>query len=484
MRKSTTKLLMALLVAAFSALSVEAASTVKPKKGMNLVGVVTDGTEPMAGVVVSDGVNVVMTDAKGEYQMHTDSARFVFVSLPSYCKIPMKDGYPCIYQEIALDGKKSVQRDFVLERQPIDQRFLLVTMADVQIQNTRDLGMLQTDVMDDFTYAVNALGGTVIGLTLGDNVWDNMPFYEKFMDVFRKLDIPVFPVIGNHDHDLRTPVDYMADHAFKDNFGPTYYSFNRGDVHIIAMDDINYSGRKNYTEEFSKEQIEWLKKDLEFVPEDKFIVIGFHAPTTHYGGKPRVLNAQEFYDVLAGRKVQLLAGHLHSNHHTVINDNIQEHSVAAFMGAFWNGDLCPDGSPRGFGVYQFDGNKLVDSYYQGHCHPRSYQMYVYRPGQAIEDKYKDGIIANVFNAGSNWTVEINEDDAGWKPMEKFKGIDPRAYFHLYGKHKPAYRGYAEPRVNNPHLYYYKPASESWNKAQVRATDPHGNVYTETVTNNR
>lgn len=483
MKKSALTLLMAVLVAAFSAMSVEAASAVKPKKGMNLVGVVTDGNGPMAGVVVSDGISVVQTNAKGEYQMHTDSARFVFVSLPADCKIPMKDGFPCMYQEINMDGQKSVQRDFVLERQPVDTRFSLVAMADIQIQNKRELAQLQTDVIDDLAYAVNAIGGPVIGLTLGDNVWDNMPYYKSFMDVLRTVGIPIFAVIGNHDHDLQRPVDYEADHAFKDSFGPNYYSFNRGDVHIVAMDNINYSGRKNYKEEFTQEQLDWLRRDLEFVPKDKLVVIGYHAPTTHYYGKSRVTNAREFHDILAGRKVELLAGHLHSNHTGIVNPDIQEHAVAALMGAFWTGDLCADGSPRGFQVFCFDGNKVVDSYYQGTCHPRSYQMYLYRPGQAIDAKYKDGILANVFNAHDGWSIEINVDDAGWMPMEQAIGVDPRAYHHLYGKKKPAYRAHSEPRMKNPHMYYYKPASENWRKATVRATDPYGNVYTETLSNN-
>lgn len=470
------------MVVAFAVMSAEAASAVKPRRGMNLVGVVTDGETPMSGVVVSDGVNVVRTNDRGEYQMHTDSARFVFVSLPADCRIPMKNGFPCMYQEIGLDGRKSVQRDFVLERQPVDRRFALVAMADIQIQNRKELAMLQTDVIDDFAFEVNALGGTVIGMTLGDNVWDNMPFHRQLMDVFSGVGIPIFPVIGNHDHDLQFPVDYKADHAFKDHFGPNYYSFNRGDVHIVAMDNINYSGRKNYKEEFTQEQLEWLRRDLEFVPEDKMVVIGYHAPTTHYWSKSRVVNAQEFYDILAGRKVVLLAGHLHSNHTVSVNADITEHAVAAFMGAFWTGDLCADGSPRGFKVFQFDGNRMVDSYYQGHCHPRNYQMYLYRPGQAIDGNYKDGIVANVFNAGSDWTVELSEDGSGWMPMQRIVTVDPRAYHHLYGKKKPAYRAHSEPRMKNTHMYYCKPKSDSWKKVVVRATDPYGNVYTESLAN--
>ncbi len=42
---------------------------IEREPGMNVVGRVTVDGRPRAGVVVSDGVNVVATNDKGEYQM-------------------------------------------------------------------------------------------------------------------------------------------------------------------------------------------------------------------------------------------------------------------------------------------------------------------------------------------------------------------------------------------------------------------------------
>ena len=57
---------------------------ITPEPGMNLVGRVTDGTGPIEGVVVSDGVTVTTTDAQGIYQMRVKrNAPFVFVSVPA-----------------------------------------------------------------------------------------------------------------------------------------------------------------------------------------------------------------------------------------------------------------------------------------------------------------------------------------------------------------------------------------------------------------
>ena len=32
------------------------------------------------------------------------------------------------------------------------------------------------------------------------------------------------------------------------------------------------------------------------------------------------------------------------------------------------------------------------------------------------------------------------------------------------------------------MFYYKPVSDSWEKVTVKATDPYGNVYTESIQN--
>ena len=59
---------------------------IAPEPGMNLVGRVTDGKNPIEGAVVSDGFTVTTTDAQGVYQMRVKkSTPFVFVSVPADC---------------------------------------------------------------------------------------------------------------------------------------------------------------------------------------------------------------------------------------------------------------------------------------------------------------------------------------------------------------------------------------------------------------
>ena len=74
---------------------------IAPEPGMNLVGRVTDGKNPIEGAVVSDGFTVTTTDAQGVYQMRVKkSTPFVFVSVPADCEIPVENGMPKIYNPL------------------------------------------------------------------------------------------------------------------------------------------------------------------------------------------------------------------------------------------------------------------------------------------------------------------------------------------------------------------------------------------------
>ena len=61
-------------------------------------------------------------------------------------------------------------------------------------------------------------------------------------------------------------------------------------------------------------------------------------------------------------------------------------------------------------------------------------------------------------------------------------MDRRAYDFMFGETAPEHRPTAEPEDKNDHMFYYKPVSDSWEKVTVKATDPYGNVYTESIQN--
>lgn len=462
---------------------------IDPRPGMNLVGRVTDGSNPLEGVVVSDGVTVTATDAQGIYQIRTrQNAKFVFVSVPADCEIPTQNGHPVLYKEIRLKNNDVVQRDFTLTRTGKKSKFTLLALADVQIGNSTDLNFLQADVLPEIVKWVGEeLAQPVYGISLGDLVWDNMPYHAVYKEEMRKLGVPIFQVIGNHDHDQAVKDDAGAAHSFEASFGPAYYSCNIGDCHLVVLDDVLYTGSKNYTGALTEEQLAWLEQDLRYVPKDKLILLGVHIPTSRRNRPTTTITgSRELYALLEGYDVRILSGHSHNNYTTTISERIEENSIGAVMGAYWSGDLCNDGSPRGFAVYEIEGSTIRNRYYKGASHPRDYQMYLYGEGRAVSDRYRDGLLFNIFCWHTNWTVEVREDAAAWTTLDPGSNLryemDRRAYDFLYGSDKPAYRPSAEPEEKMDHMFYYKPASATWSEVTVRATDPYGNVYTESIQN--
>ena len=73
----------------------------------------TEG-KAVAGVVVSDGLNTVTTDAKGRFEMDADKdSRFVFVSTPAGYISSTLEGKTLFYKEIR---NKTKSYDFVLQK--------------------------------------------------------------------------------------------------------------------------------------------------------------------------------------------------------------------------------------------------------------------------------------------------------------------------------------------------------------------------------
>jgi len=474
--------------------------TIKNDFGKNLVGRVTVDGQPRAGVVVSDGINVTETDENGVYQMYTEGRQHVFVSMPEDCLIPVNDnGTPAFYKTIDFSGSSIIQRDFAFMSTPKKSEWTLLTFADPQIGGDDDVSDLTNIVMPGILNSTSTITGNVFGITLGDIVWNRPQFYETYISQFQRTNVPTFCVIGNHDHNESVHNDTDSDAEFRDALGPTYYSVNIGDCHLVVLDDILYrgeNGRNDYAQTITTEQLEWLEKDLSYVSRDKLLIIGVHAPTKRRVSSTHVSNNNALYEIVKDfSDVQILSGHTHNNFTTTIADNITETTFGAVMGAFWY-PICNDGSPRGYAVLQFNGNKLVNKYYQGAITSRDYQMIVYHPDEAVlwqrsavPGQPYDKVLINIFCWHTDWTVEVQEDSKPWVTLDPAKdrtgkpAWDPIVHQQVDPTtgYLPANHNTAAPEDNNDHMFLYKP-DEGWKTVNVRATDPYGNVYTSSVSN--
>ncbi len=467
--------------------------TITHQFGKNLAGRVTVDGVPRAGVVVSDGINVELTDERGEYQMYT-TRQHVFVSVPEDCEIPVLDGLPRFYKVLDFSVDAKIQRDFNLLSAPKKTEWTLMAVADPQIGNDQDISDFSEYILSDFSEFTQPISENTYGISLGDIVWNKPELFSTYKTLMGRTPVPSFSVIGNHDHNESVKNDTESDADFRNVLGPTYYSVNIGDYHMVVLDDVLYSGetgRNDYANTITQEQLDWLEKDLSHVSKDKGLIVALHIPTARWNRPNNLTNTQALYDLIKDfDNIQIISGHAHNQSTVEIAPNMTEYNFAAAMGAYWY-PLCSDGTPRGYGVLKFNGNKLVDVKYKSAGFTDDYQMKLYAPKDAVlcqpsgnvGDPF-DQILVNVFAWHPKWTVEIQEDGGSWKTLSNVQAQDPDVRKSLvYDEddkkwYIPSNHNGAQIATTN-HMFLYRPAPD-WRSVTVRATDPFGNVYTSTL----
>lgn len=435
-------------------------------------GAVKSGGKGIANVVISDGYSVVATNEKGAYELELHpEATAVFISTPSGYAFQQEKGIARHYQQSGtIAGSKSVDFDLVrLDKDDNEHQFII--WADPQVKNASDVEKMMNHSVPDVQKVVAAAGaGTLLhGITVGDIVWDNHALFGEYDKAVAQMGIPFFQCLGNHDMDYNKGGDEASDDTFQQLYGPTYYSFNRGQAHYVVMDNVRYLGKdRDYDGFFQQNQLDWLQKDLSFVPKDKLIVLCVHIPV-HKGTK----NNDALYSVLDGRNVHIMSGHTHYNVNA-IKDTIYEHNHGAVCGAWWTGSICEDGTPNGYGIYKVKGTD-ISWHYQATGQPASYQMKLFTNEYSPSQKQ---LIVNVWNHDEAWKTEYRVDGVSKGALEQLEGFDPNAYAAMLGPDLPKSRGFAEPKKTKHLFHALIPATAK--EVTVVATDRFGRQYTETI----
>ena len=264
---------------------------------------------------------------------------------------------------------------------------------------------------------------------------------------------------------------------------------------------------------FTDEQYAWLQADLANVPTSKTVVLCVHIPMMSCVRRTDNHAAQVVQLLKRFARAEIFSGHTHLMHNIpdMNGSGIYEHVHTAVCGMFWWCNLAVDGCPNGYSIYEFSGGDIVDSYFTGvntRMNTRDYQMRIYRGGLKYGGQYiyfqsphtRDKLFINVFNADSNWKVEVYENgvyagDAQLMPEKMETHTDAKYSTVVFGEDSSqdwwaaAYpvgvlgRGfngnnlqpYGDFQDSCYHMYKYtmKNASAS---VKVIATDGFGNRY--------
>lgn len=467
-------LLSALLPLALDALAWGMSETVS--------GTVTADGRPLADVVVSDGFNCVSTDAKGRYTLtKNDRATNITVSTPAGY-LPQNDDFnrPMFFIPVE-EGRTDYS--FSLRKNPRDdRRHVFLTQADIQVVSEDELCLYDEQVADARQHLRQFADRDCFVLDAGDVVGDHPELYESSLRHRAGLGVPYYIANGNHDMQYYRATHETSKERFEKNIGPTNYSFNRGDVHYIAIDNVFYIGRDYFYMGYVDEQtFDWLRQDLSYVPEGSTVVMLMHIPVAWdaevkpftYNGKcvgEETVNGRHLIEMLKPYNTHFITGHQHWTRNVEYSDRAFEHNTPGSCGMWWDIDLCPDGTPQGYGVYEVEGSD-IRWYFKSKGRDKNYQMRTYAPG--ADKQFPDDFIANIWNADPQWRVEWLEDGVLMGEMTQYEGLDPLAVERTADRSKLRYSWIGPDKTS--HIFRATPVNPDA-KITVRATDRFGNVY--------
>ncbi len=378
----------------------------------NVTGTVTCEGQPMQGVVVSDGEHVTKTDAEGRYYLQADleTASHVFITIPSGYEMTGRKNNIAPAFFAALKNTETVQIcDFQLKK--VDQtNYTILTMADSHVLkgaanfgSTNDRTLFMNEFLPKWkSYANECLAkGPVYGIHLGDMTqqacWkkkvsilgytytvDNYTLANYCSDL-KSSPVPIFSVMGNHDHDIPTSgtfgedEQHLARKSFTSAVGPAYYSFEIGTEHYIVLDNVviinSDSGTNNYNDntatgykvKIDSKQLQWLKDDVAQIDASKIkgVVICTHCQFYYANKGLATIRANEVMAAVNKFPVTLLIGHSHVYRYLESNTptyskSVREYLTPALMGTAWHDSMtCTDGTPASFVAYTFKDGKTA-----------------------------------------------------------------------------------------------------------------------------
>ncbi len=372
----------------------------------------------IAGVAVSNGSEVSVTDRDGRYELLDTSGALVWVSVPS--------GYRSSGPFYRKAEGPDLDFGLVEDQQPDD--FTFVYFTDLHI----DAGVRGAERLAETLKEIASLQPTPRFCIDGGDITLQGDCGERYQVILRGYPLSVHHSMGNHEH-LVDRADPKS--GYRGLFGPTYYSFNYGGIHFAILDamkvDPSQQGWRNVVGEMSARELNWLAADLAHVGTDTPVVLITHIPfwTTfderrgvgRYG-EPAwlVMNFEAVREALRPYDVRLvLQGHLHENEHHW-EQGIHYLTTGSVCGSWWDRSgeaLCPDGSPRGYRILQVSGNR-VSSVYKATGKRVDYRLRIDCPAAGDWSTDSIGVEVNVFDGSERTDVLYQLDDGPWHRMER------------------------------------------------------------------
>lgn len=473
----------------------------------------------IAGVSVSNGQHVSVTDQSGRYSLPLTGDNTIFVIKPSgYQTLVGKDQLPKFYYHfkpegsptnykyagVAPTGKLSKSVDFPLYKTEEEKEFTVLVFGDPQPYNLKEVDYFRRGIINEVKEAKK---NARFGITLGDLVGDDLSLHQPYIDAVKELQLPWYNVMGNHDMNYEAIEDSKSDETFEKNFGTPNYAFNYANAHFVILDNILYPDPrdgKGYWGGLREEQLQFFENDLKNVDPNTLIVVSYHIQMQaeregddHFrlSDRERIFNALKPF-----KNVLLMSAHTHKQTQIYYGKEegwsgegkLHEINMGTTSGDWYSGtvdskgvpmSIMRDGTYRGYSYLTIKDNKY-EVQYKVAGHPESFLIKLHVPKVVTQTRSSAKFYANFFTGSASDKVEYRIDGSEWKPMNYTKDIDPSFMLSTFKWDERAEleegRRPSNPEPSN-HLWSIgvpKGLSIGTHSFEVRATDRYGKTSTE------
>ncbi|MFE1078311.1 calcineurin-like phosphoesterase C-terminal domain-containing protein [Nocardiopsis alba] len=415
----------------------------------------------LADVMVTNGRDVTLTDDEGRYSLPVFDNMTVSITQPSGYQVPLDEynipqfhynhlpeGSPDLrYGGIEPTGPLPAELNFpvVESEETAKAEQGCVIAGDLQTYDEEEIEYARAGAIKDLSERDDYAGCGM--LFVGDVVGDDLSLYPAIKELVGETNGPARFLPGNHDLDFDAPSAEHSFDTFRAQLAPAYYSYDVGDVHVIALNTVDYpcvaaddspegiedhcsdpEGSPSYNGRIGDDQLAWLESDLENVDPDKLVVVAGHIALLNYADEGSAVHQVDqvarVHELLEGREAVSVAGHSHSIENMRTGDDVEgwrdlfgieglpfpHITVGAISGDWYSGEVGEEGYPTAIGR---DGGRpgVVTLDIEGSDFQERYTV----TGESDDVQTQLGINSPTYRAWFDERREWNDDPVGEAP---------------------------------------------------------------------
>lgn len=420
---------------------------------LNGNGLAEPGEPGLAGIKVSNGREVVASDADGRYRIPLEDGDTVFViPPPGYLPPTGSDGLPQFWQHelaraetrLRYGGRPASRADGRFLLRPVDREPpRLLVFGDPQPKTAEEVEHFRRDIIEP----IRGKHEAALGVTLGDVVDDDLALFPGMIAATASLGVPWLHVPGNHDIDFDAPDDIGSLATFRRYFGPDTFAWETHHFVVVGLDNVLYNpATRGYIGGLRDDQFAFLEAYLATLDAATPLIIAMHIPLFDTApDRPtfRGLDRRRLFDLLARfRQPLVLSAHSHLQQHVFHGAEqgwagaapLHEYNVGAACGGFWggvaDGEGIPDarmadGTPNGYATVEQDVVKGFQLRWYVARAPQDSAMHLHVPKVLRRGAWPGvPVVANVYMGLPGDLVEVRIDGGPWRRMLAEGSADP------------------------------------------------------------